>query len=159
MPFSSLSNSLSVHRGGVSDPVLCVVGSTLCEEVAAAVTPHPRLPCPSSPSASAGQPHKRWLDSREAPILQPRQSRLHRWVTNQACKQATLVFDFFFFEAQISEIMWSCFWNSLSCLFVISGVAHVCIFHVKEAFFSTQACSKHTQTEMPEGSGGFSRGF
>lgn len=36
---------------------------------------------PSSPSAGAGRPQKRWPDSREAPILQPRQSRLHRWVT------------------------------------------------------------------------------
>lgn len=77
-PFQPLIKFPSVHWGGFSDPVLCVAGSTLCEEVAAAVAPHPGLPHPSS--ASAGQPHKRLLDSREAPILQPRQSRLHRWV-------------------------------------------------------------------------------
>ena len=42
------------------------------------------------PSASAGQPQKRWLDSREAPILQPRQSRLHRWVTMEHASRLPL---------------------------------------------------------------------
>lgn len=59
-----------------------------CEEIAAAVasaaaavlTPQPGLPHPSSPFTRAGQPRKAWLDFREAQILQPRQSRLHRWL-------------------------------------------------------------------------------
>lgn len=55
-----------------------------CEEIAAAAAasvlpPQPGLP-PSSPFARAGQPRKAWLDFREAQILQPRQSRLHRWL-------------------------------------------------------------------------------
>lgn len=45
---------------------------------------------PSSPSAGAGRPQKRWLDSREAPILQPRQSRLHRWVTIKRARLSCL---------------------------------------------------------------------
>ncbi|KAM3612874.1 uncharacterized protein V6R79_016175 [Siganus canaliculatus] len=56
---------------------------------AAAAASHPSLPpAPppaSPPSASAGQPQKRWLDSRETPILQPRQSRLHRWACTLRC--------------------------------------------------------------------------
>ncbi|TMS17589.1 hypothetical protein E3U43_001658 [Larimichthys crocea] len=46
----------------------------LSEEIAAVATSRP------PPSASARQPQERWLDSREASILQPRQSRLHRWL-------------------------------------------------------------------------------
>lgn len=42
-----------------------------------------RTVVPSSPSAGAGRPQTRWLDSREALILQLRPSRLHRWVTTQ----------------------------------------------------------------------------
>lgn len=55
-----------------------------CEEISAwlgAPDSTFRPVAPSPPSAGARRPQKRWLDSREALILQLRQSRLHRWVS------------------------------------------------------------------------------
>lgn len=51
-------------------------------------------PTPQIPSTSAGQPKKRWLNSREALILQPRQSRLHRWVTIKHASRLLLPLNF-----------------------------------------------------------------
>ncbi|KAM7389243.1 hypothetical protein PAMP_023233 [Pampus punctatissimus] len=81
----ALIKSPLVHWGGVSDPVPFTVGSLSCVRKSLLLlllllppllhiqaSPAPRPPAPR-------QPQKRWLDSRDALILQPRQSRLHRW--------------------------------------------------------------------------------
>lgn len=65
---------------------------------------------PSSLSAGAGRPQKRWLDSREAPILQPRQSRLHRWVTIAKARASLSPLSCSMRSGRrgLFEIMWSC---------------------------------------------------
>lgn len=67
----------------------------LCEEISAwlvALAQHSGLSPLPPPSASARHLQKRWLDSREAVILQLRQSRLHRWVAIQARCRPPLLF-------------------------------------------------------------------
>ncbi len=158
--FQPLIKSPSVHWGGVSDPVPCIVGSCVRRSLLLLLLllpppppPHPDRPHPSSPSASAGQPQKRWPDSREAPILQPRQSRLHRWVTIKHARRLHLPLNFFFFqgwEAQTFEITRSCFRDCffvLVCYFWRRSCVH---FSCKRGIFSSQACDtlQHTRTKQ-----------
>ena len=121
--------------------------------------PHRLLTASSSsstsppPSASAGQPQKRWLDSREAPILQPRQSRLHRWVTMEHASRlplphfqghfrlCSLVFGIVFFLSVCVCVCvrWFCYFWRRSCVH----------FSCKRGLFSSRACKTHTNTHKP----------
>lgn len=138
-----------------------------CEEIAAAAAaasvlpPQPGLP-PSSPFTRAGQPRKAWLDFREAQILQPRQSRLHRWVTITHAIKLLLPLNF---SSMRSTDIWDyvvLFLGLFLCLFVTSGVGHVCISHVKRHFLHPSVQYTHILalncTEMPEGTGDIFRG-
>lgn len=145
--FQPLIKSPSVHEGRVSDLLSCILGPpSLCEEItalAAAIAPHPGLPRPSSPSASAGQPQKRWLDSRKAPILQPRQSRLHRWVTIKHASRPPLPLNCFRDEKHRLVKLWGLVFGNVFCACLASCVH----FSFKRSIFSGQACSalKHTK--------------
>lgn len=92
---------------------------------------------PSSPSAGAGRPQKRWLDSREAPILQPRQSRLHRWVTIGKARASLSPLSCLMRSGRrrLSEIMWSCVRDCFFCLFVFVVACLLFLASLMCAFF------------------------
>lgn len=121
-----------------------------CEEIAAAAAaasvlpPHPGLP-PSSLFTRAGQPRKAWLDFREAQILQPRQSRLHRWVTIKHAMKLLLPLNF---SGMRSTDIWDYvvlfleLFFMLVCYFWSRSCVH---FSCKEAFSpSKRAINTHT---------------
>lgn len=134
-----------------------------CEEIAAAAAasvlpPQPGLP-PFSPFARAGQPRKAWLDFREAQILQPRQSRLHRWVTIKHAIKLLLPFEFFWHEKHrhlrlCSLVIWNCFFM-LVCYFWSRSCVH---FSCKEAFSpSKRAINTHSLSTAQTDARGYRR--
>lgn len=162
MPLSSFYQISFCPLGRSSDPIPCIVGShpvwgdrcRCCCCYSTSSHPSPLLPLHQRTAATVC-----WLNSREATILQPRQSRLHRWVTIKHESDYSCLWNCFFFffcegewEAQTFEIMWSCFLDYFLCLFVSSGVAHVCIF-------SSQACNtlKHIYTRTNRDARGLRR--
>lgn len=122
-------------------------------------------PHPSSPSASAGQPQKRWLDSREAPILQPRQSRLHRWVTIKNASSLLLPLNCFRDKNHRLLRLCALVFGIVFCTCLLFLASLMCSFFMWKKYFlqpSMQYTQTHTHTdkaEMPEGSGGTSRGL
>lgn len=157
-----LIKSLSVHWERVSDPVpsYCRFPSCLRRSL---LLLHPGLP----PSASARQPQERWLDSREASILQPRQSRLHRWVTIKHARLLQLLRVFFSGDEKHRLLRLCGFVFGIVFFFLFF---FACLFWRRSCvlFFFFFSCKRHFlqpsmqythKTRMPEGSGEICRGL
>lgn len=166
MPLSSFYQISFCPLGRSSDPIPCIVGShpvwgdrcRCCCRYSTSSHPSPLLPLHQRTAATVC-----WLNSREATILQPRQSRLHRWVTIKHESDYSCLWNWFFFFVRGNErhrLLRLCglvFWITFcACLLVLGSL--MCAFSpAKHAIHSNTYT--HAQMEMPEGSGGISRGL